>query len=180
MNNTLNTIYERRAVRKYKDQPVNDSLLEQLIDAGRMAPSSMNRQLCKFYIVNNRSLISEFSIAIAKEAGRFFNWAHGVESSETDDIIFHNAPVVIFIASPKNDDWGLINVGVAAQNILLAAKSLGLATCPVGLGKFIQQTNYISKFGLSESEEIQFSIVVGHGNENPIMRPRRMDNLKFI
>ena len=51
MNDTLKTIYERRAVRKYKDRPVEKHLVEQLLDAGRMAPSAINRQPWKFYVM---------------------------------------------------------------------------------------------------------------------------------
>ena len=41
---TGKTIYERRAVRRYKDKPVDRKLIEQVLDAGRMAPSAMNKQ----------------------------------------------------------------------------------------------------------------------------------------
>ena len=43
-NEILKTIYSRRAVRSYKDKPVPKELIEQLLDAGRMAPSAINKQ----------------------------------------------------------------------------------------------------------------------------------------
>ena len=42
MNDMLKIIYERRAVRKYKDRSVDRTLIEQVLDAGRMAPSAIN------------------------------------------------------------------------------------------------------------------------------------------
>ncbi len=42
VTDTLRIIYERRAVRKYKEKPLQKRLIEQLIDAGTMAPSAMN------------------------------------------------------------------------------------------------------------------------------------------
>lgn len=43
-NETLRTIYSRRAVRKYTDQAVSKVTVQQIVDAGRMAPSAMNKQ----------------------------------------------------------------------------------------------------------------------------------------
>ena len=43
-NETLKTIYERRAVRAYQDKSVSKEIIEQLLDAGRMAPSAINKQ----------------------------------------------------------------------------------------------------------------------------------------
>ena len=48
-NDTIKIIYERRAVRKYKDISVEKNLIEQIIDTGRMAPSAINKQPWKFY-----------------------------------------------------------------------------------------------------------------------------------
>src|SRR5690348_10105368 len=101
MNEVIKTIYERRAVRKFLDRPVERNLVEQIIDAGRMAPSAMNRQLWKFYVLTDRELIKSLSPFIAKVANKVLSWAHGVDKAQSTDIIFHNAPVVIFITAPK-------------------------------------------------------------------------------
>jgi len=44
MNEVIKNIYERRAVRKYTDQVVTKDIIEEIVDAGRMAPSAMNKQ----------------------------------------------------------------------------------------------------------------------------------------
>jgi len=48
---TLKTIYERRAIRKYKDKPVDNAIIGEILDAGRMAPPAINKQPWKFYIL---------------------------------------------------------------------------------------------------------------------------------
>jgi nitroreductase len=63
---TLKTIFERRAVRKYLPVMVDDELLEKIIDAGRMAPSAMNGQPWKFYVATHKDTIASFSRAIVK------------------------------------------------------------------------------------------------------------------
>jgi nitroreductase len=179
-NETIRTIYQRRAVRKYKDQPVDRSLIEQIIDAGRMAPSAMNRQLWKFYVLTDKNQIRELSPTIVKVANKVLSWAHGIDSSKTTDIIFHNAPVVIFITAPKKNDWAAVDIGMCSQNMMLAAKSLGLDTCPIGFAKLLQKTDKISILGMSSSEEIKLAIIVGYGDEDPPVHERKRDNVKYL
>jgi nitroreductase len=180
MNDTLKTIYERRAVRKYKDQPVSQSLIEQIIDAGRMAPTAMNRQEWKFYVLMGRKQISELSPAIVKVASKFLNWAHGTDPSKTADIIFHGAPAVIFITGSKKSEWAAMDIGMCSQNIMLAAKTLGLDSCPIGLVKYMEKTKSFASLGIPKSEHLYLAILVGYGDEKPEVHERRKDNLKFI
>jgi len=180
MNETLKTIYQRRAVRKYKDQPVDKALIEQIIDAGRMAPSAMNRQLWKFYVMTDRKQISALSPTIVKVANKVLSWAHGMDSTKTTDIIFHNAPVVIFITGPKKNEWAALDIGMCSQNMMLAAKSLGLDTCPIGFAKLLEKTDKLSVLGMSSSEEIKLAIIIGFGDEDPPVHERKKDNVKYL
>ena len=54
MNEVLKIIYARRAVRKYNDKPLDRKIIEELLDAGRMAPSAINKQPWKFYILTKK------------------------------------------------------------------------------------------------------------------------------
>ena len=154
MNPTLNTIYQRRAVRKFKDIPIERKLIEQLLDAGRMAPfCRKNKQPWKFYILTDKESIKEFSKETAKAAAKgmlksgvkavvknalsslsSFHLSDAANFVKGEDPIFHSAPVVIFIAAPKDNEWAGLDIGMCSQNIMLAAKSLGLDSCPVGQG----------------------------------------------
>jgi nitroreductase len=180
LNETLKTIYERRAVRKYKDKSVDRAIIEQIIDAGRMAPSAMNRQLWKFYVMTDKKQISSLSPVIVKLANKFLDLAHRMDSSKTSDIIFHNAPVVIFITVPGKNEWAAIDVGMCSQNMMLAAKSLGLDTCPIGFVKFLNKAKTDMALGISSSEEIKLALILGYGDEQPEVHERKKDNLKFI
>ena len=53
-NEKIKIIYERRAVRKFIDKPVERKLIEQVIFAGTMAPSAINKQPWKFYVITNK------------------------------------------------------------------------------------------------------------------------------
>lgn len=195
-NETLATIYNRRAVRKYKNKTVSKKLIEELISAGRMAPSAMNRQPWKFYVVTNRELIETFSTDIAKTAFKetvkkglkgilktlsgMLHFAQSFSLSSIKDPVFYDAPVVIFITSPKTNEWAGLDIGMCAQNIMLAAKSLGLDSCPVGFGKFVEHTKHYSLLNIPSNEQVQLAVIVGYGDERPSVHERKTDNVKYI
>src|SRR4051812_34602270 len=137
MPEALRIIYQRRSVRRYKDQPVPRELIEQVIDAGRMAPTAMIKQPWKFYVLTSKALIKEFSTAIIKTlAGEMVHeGAAGIGklvlgalytlyySRFKSPDIFFGAPVLIFITAPKDEPWACYDVSMCAQNMMLAAKA---------------------------------------------------------
>jgi len=197
MNEVLKTLYERRAVRKFKDKVVGKEIIEQLLDAGRMAPSAINRQPWTFYVVTKKEDIKLFSKEIAKSAIKSIpkmgvknivkavvsgitHLSHGIDFIKAEDPVFHGAPVVIFITAPKDNEWASLDIGMCAQNIMLAAKSLGLDTCPVGFGKFVTETKSYSKLNIPEKEQVLLAVIIGYGNESPEVHERKKDNVVYL
>jgi len=196
MNETLETIFKRRAVRKYLPQKLEAEQIEYLIEAARMAPSAMNSQPWHFYILTNEKLISGFSAQIAElavkaikhtdknEQSRFslssYHLTSMVHLLHAEDHIFYHAPLVILVTTNNDDEWGAIDAGMVCQNLMLAAKSLGLDSCPIGLAKFIKQTKDFYLLNIPASEEVQLAIVVGYGNDQPTMHERVIDNVRYF
>jgi nitroreductase len=196
LNEVLKVIYERRAVRIYKDIQIDRILIEKIIDVGRMAPSALNKQLWKFYILTDKDDIYEFSKEISKvvmsemiklgmkdivkNAKSFLHFSKCSEILKSEDHVFYKAPVVIFITSPKKEEWAALDIGMCSQNIMLAAKSLGIDSCPVGLGKFIMKTKSYSKLKIPKEEQVYIAIILGYGNENPLLKELTKDNVFFV
>jgi nitroreductase len=195
-NEVLKVIYERRAVRKFKGKSVDESLIQQVLDAGRMAPSAINRQPWKFYVLTNRESIKLYSKEIAKSAAvnliksgiknimkttvDALHMSRKMDFLKGEDPVFHGAPVVIFMVSPKDNEWAALDIGMCSQNIMLAAKSLGLDTCPVGLAKYVEQTNLYAQLNIPASEQVNLAIILGYGDEDPAIHERKKDNVVFI
>lgn len=194
-NETLTSIYSRRAVRKYKPLPVERKLVDQLLAAGRMAPSAMNRQPWRFYVVTNKELIHLLSKDIVKKAFKeeikkgikgilktaatLLHSLQNFDLSKFDDPVFYSAPVVIFITSPKDNEWAQLDIGMCAQNIMLAAKSMGIDTCPVGFGKFVDHTAHYARLGIPEHEKVQLAVIAGYGDETPAVHQRLQNNVNY-
>ena len=193
---TIETIYERRSVRKYKDKIVDKEIIEKILDAGRMAPSALNEQPWKFYVITSKEMIQSFSKEISKITAKEFmkagpkriikniihllNFSRGFHYLKTTDHVFYEAPVVIFITGPRHNEWADLDIGMCSQNIMLAAKSMGLDTCPVGFGKYLQHTKLYAQLKTSPKEEIKLSIILGYGDETPEVHKRIKKNAVFF
>ena len=180
MNKILKGIYERRSVRKYKSASVDSVLIEQLLDAGRMAPSGMNQQPWHFHVVTDATLIDEMDRSIKDATKKIQKLPDMPAFLEEESAIFHGAPVVIFISASKTNEWASLDVGMCAQNIMLAANALGLDSCPVGLGKLIEKTSFYSLLNIPKQDSILISLAIGYGAEKPAPHERKKDNVTYV
>lgn len=192
----IEVIYTRRAVRKYKDVSVQKELIEKIIDAGRMAPSAMNQQSWNFYVVTDRALIESFSKAIQKVVvkkmivskpkqllatlGNLLHFPEGTRFLRTADHVFYGAPAVVFVTGPKNNEWAALDTGMCVQNMMLAAKAMGLASCPVGFARYLEYTDEYLHLHIPLTEEILLAVIVGYGAETPEAHPRKKHNVIYI
>ena len=59
MLTVMEAIQKRRSIRKFKDTPVPDELIEQMLEAARLAPSGTNRQPWRFQIIKDKAIIKK-------------------------------------------------------------------------------------------------------------------------
>lgn len=109
-NPTLETIFNRKSVRKYTERPVDKEMLETLVRAGMAAPSSRDRRPWEFIIVTDRNLLDTMGDGLP--LARMLK--------ETKQAI-----IVCGDTIKSNNAWQL-DCSAAAQNVLLAAESMGL------------------------------------------------------
>lgn len=196
MNQVIENIYQRRAVRKYKNVSIGRDVIDELIMAGKMAPSAMNRQPWKFYVLTDPERIKKISkdieklalkkmkqkgvMEFAKLALSLFHFSAIKNFLSTTDHVFYHAPVVIFITHLRDNQWGKIDVGMCAQNIMLAAKAIGLESCPVGFAKFVSDIPDYNLLKIPESEEVDLAIVIGYGDDIPDMPERTDGHITYL
>ena len=178
-NETIHTIYERRSVRKFKNYLIDKLHIQQILRAGTMAPSAMNNQPWKFYILTNSEKIKNYSDEIAKVASNIHQFSLKDKLNNYDPI-FHGAPVVIFITSIRYNEWAAVDVGCCAQNIMLTAKSLGYDSCLIGLAKYIENTTIYDQLNIPKEEKVEIAIVMGYGDEKPIAQERKKNYITFL
>jgi nitroreductase len=106
-----------RTVRRFSDRPIEDVLVERIVDAGRHAGSSKNQQRWTFVVCRDRSHLRELA-KVGPYAGHLAGAAVAV-ALVTPDPKIAEAPLSVL--------WDL---GRAAQNMVLVAWELGVASVP--------------------------------------------------
>ena len=96
------------------------------------------------------------------------------------DLIFYNAPAVIFIITePKT--FNLESCAAAAENMMLAAWSMGIGSCWIGFGKFLElDKEYMAKVGIGEGYEIAACLAFGYPQKVPKHALPRKPNAGII
>lgn len=143
MNEVMNNILTRRSVRRYKPEPVERGLIDTVIEAGLYAASGMNRQSTIFIPVTDRALRDRLSAMNAAVMGR-----EGIDP-------FYGAPAVIIVLADRTAPTYVYDGALAMGNMMLAAHSLGLASCWVHRAK--------EEFESAEGREILESLGI-HGD----------------
>lgn len=120
-NPTLTAMRERRSANRFLSQPITDEQLDAILEAGRWAPSAFNSQPWDFVVVTDPALRSQIGTIL-----REVTWAWSG---------FAAAPAVIVVAvDSARDPIHFVEDGaVAAQNLCLAAHSVGLASSWAGV-----------------------------------------------
>ncbi len=113
---TLQAIRERRSIRTYKSEPIPAEHLEQILEAGRQAPSAANRQPWHFVIIGDPAQKQRVAEACHNQM-----WMADA------------AYIVVAIGLPEvSNKWYKVDVAIAVENMVLAAKGLGYGTCWIG------------------------------------------------
>jgi len=118
-NSVLKAIRDRRSVRRFETASIEEEKIQAILEAGRWAPSWLNRQPWRFLIITDQNLKQR----ISEHVPNIFIMG------------MKEAPICIAVCvEPKEDPYHFIEDGaVATQNMALAAQSLGLGSCWIGV-----------------------------------------------
>lgn len=183
-------IRERRSYRSFSNQPVEEEKLQAVLEAGQWAPSVMNLQPWKFYVVKNAEMRARIKSA-SQETLQLIYQASGWNWVSKFSVEFlTEAPVIIVVAGdPKKTgaDQFLPGRGVgyaysccaAVQNMHLAAHALGLGT----LWFTLYETNKIKDLLNIPSElDVVSMVVLGYPSDKaaPVKRKSLAEMITVI
>ena len=147
----IEAIKTRFSVRKFTAEPVSEEQLHALLEAGFCSPSACNLRPWEFVVITDREALDDIA-----EHGRFQK-------------MFRLAPLGILVCGnikrSINRDLMLNDCSAAAENILLAARGIGLGGCWCGIADKRSRAYFAEKFGLPENIEAVALLAVGHPGE---------------
>ncbi len=167
-NDTLKVVHRRHSVRQFRDTPVGDSLIKVILDAANKAPSAHNQQSWHFIVVRGEKkhqlaqLVvdksSDFpkpSSSILRMAARSISNAPVVIAVVNTGILINHGTELFKIEKEKAKDFfrtmEIQSSAAAAENLLIAATSLGLGSVWLGI-LFLIKDDVLSFFGESKGE----------------------------
>ncbi|MBE6871959.1 MAG: nitroreductase family protein [Ruminococcaceae bacterium] len=115
MNAVLENIFSRRSTRKFLKKEISKQDLKTLVDCARFAPSAMNRQLCKFTVLQNKDMMKKLADAIGKQLGR-------------EGYDFYCPDALILVSNERTNAHAVEDCACALENIFLGAHSMGIGS----------------------------------------------------
>jgi len=181
MNETIKTQLNHRTIREFKDKPIPEDIFNTLMEVARQTPTSNGMQsfsIIRVRDMDKKSIVSEVcnqeyvkrapellifivdqfrNMMIAKEKGG------NIENANDMDRFFQ----------------GFTDACLAAQNVVVAAESMGLGT--VYFGSILNDPQMI--IDTFELPELTFPVVglgIGYPNQEPQLKPRMDMSLRLF
>jgi nitroreductase len=177
----------RRSVRKFKSTPVPKDLIEKIFEVALWAPSGMNRQNWKFFVLAGER--KEELVSISSTSFQYLEpqlqqlYAEKPKIIESTRRFFKRlgeAPIVVcayFEPANMEDVTSFQNVAAAIQNLLLVAHAEGLGTC--WMTGPVTVANEISRFlGVKDMTLVAIT-PMGYPDETPKVPPRKPDRVVY-
>jgi nitroreductase len=167
--NFIDLVNTRSSVRTYSNKPVSRILIDQCLEAARLAPSACNSQPWSFIILDTPECKTKVSDAA-------FSGMYSMCSFAKE------APVLIVVVTEyssyaatlgrfiQKTQYNLIDIGIACEHLVLQATELGLGTCWIG---WFNTKKVKEKLGLSKRTHINTLISLGYPAHNGIPEKKR-------
>lgn len=168
----LEVIKTRRACRSFSNREVEDNKIKEIVEAGLLAPSGMNRQTPVIIVIKDKKVRDQLMELNRKIMGR-------------DLDPFYGAPVVLLVAAHK-DGLPMLDGAATIENMLLESTNQGLASCWIHRAKEeleLEEGRKILSFtGLNFDDYIGIGhVIIGYPNEDCKVTPKVIkENRVFI
>lgn len=183
--NVFELIRTRRSTRRYRPEMPERELLEQIVEAGRYAPSGGNSQTTHFFVLQDRKLLDELAVivresfaAMEEKEGMYRSMLSSIRQSKNGNYVFHyNAPVLIVTANKKDYGNNIADCACVLENMMLMANGLDLGSCWINQLKWLNEDpavlSFFQRYGLAEDERIYGALAVGHPDTEDGLPERR-------
>jgi nitroreductase len=168
----LDAIKNRRACRSFSNREVEESKIKEIVEAGLLAPSGMNRQTPIIIVIKDKKTRDQLMKLNAQIIGR-------------DSDTFYGAPIVLLVAAHK-DGLSIHDGAAAIENMLLEATNQGLASCWIHRAKeeleLIEGRKILSFTGLNFDDYVGVGhVIVGYPTDGYKPAPKIIkENRVFI
>ena len=162
-NEVITTILNRRSIRKFNNQKINDDDLKILAECAIHAPSGMSKDLWYFAVINNQGLIDEL-VSIMKRL------------LDNDKYDMYCPKALIISANKKDNSHGIEDNACALENIFIAARSMNIGSVWINQVRHYMEDEelraYLLRVGIDESMNVYGVAALGYYDEEPNIKKR--------
>lgn len=172
----LNFIKSRRSTRKFKETLVPAELVEQVIEAGRYAPSGGNSQTTHFIVIKNKDVLGELATLACEEFAKmevkpdtYRSLVNSINASKKGGYVFHyNCPVLIVTANKKEYGNNIADCSCALENMMLMANALDLGSVWINQLRWLNENpvllDAMKRLGMEEDERVYGALALGYAD----------------
>jgi len=172
----LEWIKSRRSTRRFAQTPVEQKLLQQVIEAGRYAPSGGNCQTNHFLVIQDKKILDQLTEMVKTEfakmeeaPGMYKSIVNSIRTSKNGNYIFHyNAPVLIVVVNQKDYGNNIADCSCALENMMLMANACDLGSCWINQLKWLNENPvivaYLQSLGMRENERAYGALALGYAD----------------
>lgn len=169
----FDAIKQRRSIRKFTKQTVENGLIQELIDASVWAPSASNGQPWGFAVVQDQAYLKELSdisksgiLEKMKVVPALEQYRSNMENAAFN--IFYNASALVIFYGKKDNSDTDHDCSLAAQNFMLAAHAKALGTCWIGFAETVcGSAEFKTKHHVPEDYKVVAPIILGYPDHVP-------------
>ncbi len=132
-NVIMDAILKRSSIRKFAGDPLTDAQLDALKKAALAAPTARNAQEQRFVFVTDTAVIEAFDALLVDVITAEGNKERTERINSRGRTILYHPPLLVLITGSPDNRYSAIDAGIAADNIALAALSLGLGSVFLGM-----------------------------------------------
>ena len=193
----LTAILTRRSTRKFTDRPVEDEVLQKILEAGRYAPSGGNNQTTHLIVIRDPEVLRALAASVREEfakmevtPGMYKSMANSITRAKGGSYVFHyDAPVLILTANKKDYGNNIADCSCVLENMMIAANALDLGTCWINQLKWLNENEVILEkmigFGMAEDERVWGGLAVGYPDSEDglpyrVMAERKGNRVTFV
>ena len=160
----MNLLKERYSVRMFSDKPVEDDKLNQILEAGRVAPTAVNFQPQRILVLKSKDALDKL-----KNCTRYH----------------FDAPVALIVCYDNTVSWkrkydnydmGAVDAAIVTTQMMLETANLGLGTTWVG---HFEPAAVVREFELPENIIPVAILPIGYPSESAEPNPRHFERLRL-
>lgn len=157
MEDFLQLVTSRQSDRAYDmSRPVEQEKLERILEAARLAPSACNAQPWKFVVITE----TELSTKVGKAAAGLGMNKFAKDAPVHILVVEESMNITSFLGAKIKDKYfPLVDIGIAAAHITLAAESEGLSSCILG---WFDEKEIKKLTGIPANKRLLLDITIGY------------------